>query len=102
MGTTDSSGAKVTYDPFPMATDEDPANPEASCTPASGGTFPLGTTTVNCLATDAAGNKAEDGFKVSVTYALAACSPLTEEAPPTSQTTPLCSSADLPCRLSSL
>jgi hypothetical protein len=81
VGATDSSGAEMTYDPFPMATDEDPANPEASCTPASGGTFPLGTTTVNCLATDAAGNKAEDGFKVSVTYALAACSPLTEEAP---------------------
>lgn len=90
VGTTDSSGAKVIYDPFPMATDEDPANPEASCTPASGGTFPLGTTTVNCLATDAAGNKAEDGFKVSVTYASVACGPLRGRAPPTSQTTPLC------------
>jgi HYR domain len=66
---TDSSGAKVSYDPLPTATDENPASPEVSCTPPSGGTFPLGTTQVNCSATDAAGNKAEDSFKVSVTYA---------------------------------
>src|SRR5262249_31276993 len=35
-------------------------------TPASGSTFPLGTTTVNCTATDAAGNTATCSFTVTV------------------------------------
>lgn len=39
-----------------LATDNlDPA-PELSCAPPSGSTFPLGTTSVTCTATDAAGN----------------------------------------------
>ena len=36
------------------------------CAPASGDTFPLGTTTVNCSATDRAGNKSEGSFNVTV------------------------------------
>ena len=36
------------------------------CTPASGSTFALGTTTVNCVATDAAGNMASSSFMVTV------------------------------------
>jgi hypothetical protein len=63
---TDSSGAKVTYDPPPTATDENPANPQVSCAPTSGGTFALRTTQVTCSATDAAGNKAEGTFTVTV------------------------------------
>jgi hypothetical protein len=44
----------------------DPA-PVATCTPASGSTFPLGTTTVNCFATDASGNTSTSGsFNVTV------------------------------------
>ena len=39
------------------------------CTPPSGSLFPLGTTTVNCTATDAAGNTATGAFKVKVTVA---------------------------------
>ena len=36
------------------------------CAPASGSTFPQGTTTVNCSATDATGNTASDSFDVNV------------------------------------
>ena len=37
-----------------------------SCTPASGSAFPLGSTTVSCSATDAAGNNAAGTFTVTV------------------------------------
>jgi hypothetical protein len=37
------------------------------CTPPSGSTFPFGTTTVTCTATDASGNKATCSFTVTVT-----------------------------------
>src|SRR2546428_10150669 len=36
------------------------------CSPASGSTFPLGTTTVNCSAKDAAGNVGTASFKIAV------------------------------------
>jgi hypothetical protein len=36
------------------------------CSPASGSTFPVGTTTVTCTATDASGNTATCSFTVSV------------------------------------
>lgn len=39
----------------------------ASCSPASGSTFPAGTTTVTCSATDAKGNTANGSFTVTVT-----------------------------------
>ena len=38
----------------------------ATCAPASGTRFPLGTTTVTCAATDAAGNKGTHSFTVTV------------------------------------
>jgi hypothetical protein len=37
-----------------------------SCSPASGSTFPIGTTTVICSATDAAGNTGNNSFTVKV------------------------------------
>lgn len=37
-----------------------------SCSPASGSAFPVGTTTVTCTATDAAGNHTSCGFTVTV------------------------------------
>ena len=43
-----------------------PASPDVTCTPASGTTFALGATTVNCSATDAAGNEATGSFTVTV------------------------------------
>jgi hypothetical protein len=66
---TSSSGAVVNY-ANPTASDlVDGNNVAVNCSPSSGDTFPLGTTQVNCSATDRAGNKAEENFKVSVTYA---------------------------------
>ena len=47
---TSGSGATVTYS-F-SATDPDDAVLSQSCSPSSGSTFGLGTTTVNCTATD--------------------------------------------------
>jgi hypothetical protein len=38
-----------------------------TCTPPSGSTFPIGTTTVDCSASDAAGNTASGSFQVTVT-----------------------------------
>ena len=61
---TSKDGAKVTY--TATATDQDPVNPEVTCSPASGSTFSLGETTVNCSAQDAAGNPASGSFKVTV------------------------------------
>jgi hypothetical protein len=37
-----------------------------TCTPPSGSTFPLGTTTVNCSATDSHGNSASGSFSITV------------------------------------
>ena len=62
---TSASGAPVTY--TATATDETaPAHPAVTCSPASGSTFALGTTTVSCSATDAAGNPAIGSFHVTV------------------------------------
>ncbi|GAA2018516.1 hypothetical protein GCM10009740_02940 [Terrabacter terrae] len=61
---TSAGGAVVNYNA--TATDAAPANPTVTCDPASGATFPLGTTTVSCSATDAAGNKATGSFTVMV------------------------------------
>ncbi len=54
---TGASGAAVTYT-APTATDNVDASVSVSCAPASGSTFALGTTTVTCNASDAAGNAA--------------------------------------------
>lgn len=63
---TDSTGSQVAY----TATAEDDIDGPVAveCAPASGSTFPIGTTTVNCSATDQAGNEATGSFKVDVVY----------------------------------
>ena len=61
---TSGSGAVVTYSA--TATDAVDGAPVVSCAPASGSTFPIGTTTVHCSATDATGNSASDSFDVVV------------------------------------
>jgi len=48
---TSSQGAIVTYT-LPTVVDEDNPLPTVSCTPASGSTFPIGTTTVTCTVSD--------------------------------------------------
>ncbi|HUR49385.1 MAG TPA: HYR domain-containing protein [Acidimicrobiales bacterium] len=58
------AGARVTFDA--TATDDTDPNPAVSCDPASGSTFPVGTTTVSCAATDSSGNTSRAGFRVHV------------------------------------
>ena len=48
---TSPQGATVTYTP-PTVVDEDSPLPPVNCTPASGSTFLIGTTTVTCTVTD--------------------------------------------------
>jgi hypothetical protein len=62
---TSSAGATVNYSV--TATDDEDGDLTSSvvCTPASGSTFPLGETTVNCSVTDA-GGLSTSGFKVKV------------------------------------
>ena len=62
---TGPDGAVVNY-PTPTATDNLDAAPSVICTPASGSTFNLGFTTVNCTVSDAAGNTDSGSFEVTV------------------------------------
>jgi len=55
--TLDAAGAVVTY-PIPATTDNVDGAGLASCAPASGSLFPIGTTPVTCSAQDASGNQA--------------------------------------------
>ncbi|MDR6863414.1 HYR domain-containing protein [Phycicoccus sp. 3266] len=65
---TSAAGAKVTYT-TPTATDLVDGATAVTCDPASGSTFPLGTTTVTCTSTDKTGNTATKTFTVTVTVA---------------------------------
>ena len=49
-----------------IATDSVDPSPVVECEPSSGSTFPVGTTTVSCAATDASGNVSGDHFMVTV------------------------------------
>jgi len=60
---TDPAGAVVTYS---ASASDNAGSASLECTPASGSVFPYGTTTVNCTATDAAGNTASGSFNVTV------------------------------------
>jgi hypothetical protein len=61
---TSKAGARVNY--TVTATDNTDPKPTVKCTPPSGALFPLGSTPVNCTATDAAGNKSTGTFLVKV------------------------------------
>ena len=61
---TGPNGNAVTYSA--SASDLVDGSMSVSCTPNSGSMFAIDTTTVNCEATDAAGNKATSSFKVTV------------------------------------
>ena len=61
---TGPAGAAVSYSA--SASDLVDGSVSPSCSPASGSTFALGTTTVNCSATDAHGNTATGSFTVTV------------------------------------
>jgi fibronectin type 3 domain-containing protein len=62
---TEPGGAAVSY-AAPTATDNSGVSPTINCDHASGSLFPLGTTTVTCTATDAAGNTATATFTITV------------------------------------
>ena len=47
-------------------TDNIDNNPQLSCQPPSGSTFPVGVTTVGCTAADSAGNTSAASFTVTV------------------------------------
>ena len=64
MNATSPAGTQVTY--TVAAIDNVDPNPTVTCTPPSGSTFQIGTTTVNCTATDASGNTANASFTVHV------------------------------------
>jgi len=68
---TSPQGASVSY--TVTATDPDNAASQLtiSCSPASGSTFPIGTTTVNCTAKDTSGNSSSGSFQVVVKGAAA-------------------------------
>ena len=61
-----AAGASVPY--LASATDLVDGTLPISCSPASGTTFPAGTSTVACSAMDAHGNQATGNFKVKVAY----------------------------------
>ncbi len=65
-------GANVTF-AAPTVTDNCPGAGAATCVPASGSFFPVGTTNVTCSATDAAGNTGTCGFTVTVTSGFTNC-----------------------------
>jgi hypothetical protein len=62
--TCDPDGAVVEF--IISATDNCSDEPVISCSPASGSLFPVGTTTVNCTATDDASNLSTCSFDVTV------------------------------------
>jgi lysophospholipase L1-like esterase len=66
-GSPNDAAVRVTFDP---PTVQGGAAPVAmSCTPASGGEFPIGTSSVTCTATDARSQAASCSFTVTVTPA---------------------------------
>jgi hypothetical protein len=65
LAATSASGAVAAFSA--SATDMVDGSVAVSCVPASGSTFPVGTTTVTCSATDAHGNSASASFSITVT-----------------------------------
>ncbi|MBI1910900.1 MAG: SBBP repeat-containing protein [Deltaproteobacteria bacterium] len=64
VNATGPAGASVTY--TATAADAVDPSPAINCAPASGSTFPIGTTAVACTATDWAANSSTTGFYVTV------------------------------------
>jgi hypothetical protein len=67
LTTGNPAGATLTYT-APGTTDAADVAPTVTCLPASGSTVPVGTTTITCTATDAAGLHASASFTATVTY----------------------------------
>jgi hypothetical protein len=78
---TSASGVVVNYE-SPTWTDAVDVSGTATCLPASGSTFPIGTTTVTCTAKDAAGYTGSANFTVTVTNVTPPPSTITVTATP--------------------
>ena len=66
---TGAGGAVVGW-PAPVASDAVDGSIEVVCTPPSGATFPVGSTSVLCTATDTAGNSSSASFVVTAVYGV--------------------------------
>ena len=64
VNTASAGGAAVTYSA--TALDDVDGSVTTTCSPASGSTFPIGTTTVTCLAQDSRANMSSASFTVTV------------------------------------
>src|SRR5438445_10073392 len=73
---TSPGGAPVSYTVTATDPDNAASDLKISCSPASGSTFSIGTTTVNCTAKDPAGNTSSGSFQVVVKGAAAQISDL--------------------------
>jgi virginiamycin B lyase len=71
-----SSGAGATVSFTVTANDDVDGPTPVGCVPASGSTFPIGTSTVTCTATDKAGNSASKSFHVTVTSVVDTVAPV--------------------------
>lgn len=91
VNATSLSGAVVTF--TPSSSDSGSGASTPSCTSASGTRFPIGTTTVTCTATDAAGNTGSASFAVTVINQPPVCSAATPSLssiwPPNHQWVPI-------------
>lgn len=65
--TADPAGARVTFTVGATDVEDDP-DPTVDCAPPSGSWFPVGTTTVECAATDSAGQRTTGWFSVNVVH----------------------------------
>ena len=66
----DVAGALIDY--TVTATDVADPSPTVACNPPSGTVFPVGTTTIECTATDTSGNSANGSFDATVQYGTGA------------------------------
>jgi hypothetical protein len=73
VNATSPAGAVVTYE---VIASDNVAVASLTCNPASGTTFPIGTTSVTCVASDPSGNRASATFHVTVLSAQAQISNL--------------------------
>nr|WP_272943100.1 HYR domain-containing protein [Streptomyces sp. W007] len=76
----DDDGARIEY--TATATDPQDGALPVTCTPPSGSLFPVGTTTVTCSATDAAGNTGADTARFEVLEPVVPPDPPTPPPPP--------------------
>jgi predicted outer membrane repeat protein len=63
---TGPSGRSVTYGAEVSASDARDGTVSTACSPPSGSTFPIGTTTVTCRAQDSAGNEGSASFRIVI------------------------------------